>query len=82
MLEKYNESIRSVRASFDLPSVIRLNFYVHLRYKDIILNRRNILKRDNFTCQYCYHKFIANDLTFEIIDFDIFFTTFIFSSFF
>ncbi len=53
MLEKYNESIRSVRASFDLPSVIRLNFYVHLRYKDIILNRRNILKRDNFTCQYC-----------------------------
>jgi len=53
MLEKYRESISSVDKSFDLPSVIRLNFYVHLRYKDIILNRRNILKRDRFTCQYC-----------------------------
>ena len=53
MLEKYSESISSARESFDLPSVIRLNIYVHLKYKDIILNRRNILKRDHFTCQYC-----------------------------
>jgi 5-methylcytosine-specific restriction endonuclease McrA len=53
MLERYNESIRSIQATFDLPSVIRLNFYVHLKYKDIVLNRRNILKRDHFTCQYC-----------------------------
>ena len=67
MLEKYNESIRSVRASFDLPSVIRLNFYVHLRYKDIILNRRNILKRDNFTCQYCVRKLHSSELTIDHI---------------
>ena len=30
ILEKYSENIRSVQNSFDLPSVIRLNFYVHL----------------------------------------------------
>ena len=36
MLEKYRESISSVDKSFDLPSVIRLNFYVHLKYKDIL----------------------------------------------
>lgn len=53
MLEKYGENIRSVQNSFDLPSVIRLNFYVHLKYKDIVLNRRNILKRDDYRCQYC-----------------------------
>ena len=53
MLEKYSENIRSVQNSFDLPSVIRLNFYVHLKYKDIVLNRRNILKRDDYRCQYC-----------------------------
>ena len=53
MLEKYSENIRSAQNSFDLPSVIRLNFYVHLKYKDIVLNRRNILKRDNYRCQYC-----------------------------
>ena len=53
MLEKYSENIRSVQNSFDLPSVIRLNFYVHLKYKDIVLNRRNILKRHDYRCQYC-----------------------------
>ena len=53
MLEKYSENIRSVQNSFDLPSVIRLNFYVHLKYKDIVLNRRNILKRDDYRGQYC-----------------------------
>ena len=53
MLEKYSENIRSVQNSFDLPSVIRLNFYVHLKYKDIVLNRHNILKRDDYRCQYC-----------------------------
>ena len=53
MLEKYSENIRAVQNSFDLPSVIRLNFYVHLKYKDIVLNRRNILKRDDYRCQYC-----------------------------
>ena len=53
MLEKYSENIRSAQNSFDLPSVIRLNFYVHLKYKDIVLNRRNILNRDDYRCQYC-----------------------------
>ena len=53
MLEKYSENIRSAQNSFDLPSVIRLNFYVHLKYKDIVLNRRNIIKRDDYRCQYC-----------------------------
>ena len=53
MIEKYRESIRSVRKNFDLPSVIKLNFYVHLKYKDIVLTRRNLLKRDNHRCQYC-----------------------------
>jgi len=53
MLEKYAESIRSVRSRFDLPSVIKLNFYIHLKYKDIVLNRINLLRRDNEQCQYC-----------------------------
>ena len=53
MLERYAEDIRSAQESFNLPSVIRLNFYVHLKYKDIVLNRRNLLKRDGFRCQYC-----------------------------
>ena len=53
LLEKYQESIRSASSRFDLPSVVKLNFYIHIKYKDIILSRRNILKRDNQRCQYC-----------------------------
>ena len=53
LLEKYANSIRTVSASFDFPSVVRLNFYVRIKYKDIALNRKNLLKRDNNRCQYC-----------------------------
>ena len=53
MIEKYAESIRSVRSQFNLPSVIKLNFYIHLKYKDVVLNRTNLLKRDIQKCQYC-----------------------------
>ena len=53
MLEKYRESIHSISNTFDLPSVIKLNFYVHIKYKDIILTRKNLLKRDDNRCQYC-----------------------------
>ena len=37
-----------------LPSVIRLNRYIRrpLRH-NLAFNKKNILKRDNYTCQYC-----------------------------
>ena len=44
LLEKYANSIRTVSTSFDFPSVVRLNFYVRIKYKDIALNRKNLLK--------------------------------------
>ncbi len=46
--------IKSVHTrSFPMPSVIRLNRYVHAPYKGVNLTRQNIFKRDNFECQYC-----------------------------
>jgi len=33
--------------------VIKLNYYVKLRYREVPLTKRNILRRDNYTCQYC-----------------------------
>lgn len=38
---------------FPMPTVIRLRHYVRIPYKDIPLTRRNLLHRDNHTCQYC-----------------------------
>ena len=52
-LENYREIIHSAYLSLPLPSVIRLKEYARIRRKEIVLSRKNILKRDNHTCQYC-----------------------------
>ena len=52
-LESYREQINSAYLSIPLPSVIRLRNYARIRRKEIVLSRKNILKRDNHTCQYC-----------------------------
>jgi 5-methylcytosine-specific restriction endonuclease McrA len=55
-LENYHEIIHSVYLSLPLPSVIKLKEYARIRRKEIVLSRKNILKRDNHTCQYCGKK--------------------------
>ena len=52
-LENYSEKIHSAYLTISLPSVIRLRDYARIRRKEIVLSRKNILKRDNHTCQYC-----------------------------
>ncbi|MCS7005678.1 MAG: HNH endonuclease [Cytophagales bacterium] len=46
-------AIRTVDKSYVAPSIIRLNKYVNLPYKGVMLSRQNIFKRDNYTCVYC-----------------------------
>ena len=46
-------AVRSVRLSFPLPSVLRLNHYVKLRNREITLTRRKVIERDRHQCQYC-----------------------------
>jgi len=45
--------LRSVSHSFGMPAVIRINRYVTIPYKGVMLTRQNIFKRDGFECQYC-----------------------------
>lgn len=45
--------IHTVGATFPYPSVIRLHSYMRLPFRKIELSRKNILRRDNFCCQYC-----------------------------
>ena len=52
-LENYRELIHSAYLTLPLPSVIKLKHYARIRRRDIVLSRKNILKRDNHTCQYC-----------------------------
>lgn len=63
MLRSSNgHKLHSVTRSFPMPSVIRLNRYVHAPYKGVNLTRQNIFKRDGFQCQYCGTK---RDLTLD-----------------
>lgn len=46
-------TIRSASAEFDLPSIIKLQYMVHRPRPRVSLSKREILRRDNHTCQYC-----------------------------
>lgn len=45
--------IHSSNNTFPLPSVIRLSNMVHRPRLNVPLSRREIFRRDNYTCQYC-----------------------------
>lgn len=47
------EWLRTVSAAYSMPTIIRLNSYVKIPYKQVVLNRQNIFKRDHQKCQYC-----------------------------
>ena len=45
--------VRSVSREFAVPSVVRLERYVHAPRRRVVLSKRNIMRRDNHECQYC-----------------------------
>ncbi len=49
--------IHSVTHVFPLPSVIRLNRMIKRPRPIVKLNRKEIFRRDNYTCQYCGRQF-------------------------
>lgn len=59
VLVNYDEKIYSPSMSYDLPSVIKIKHYIRYENMSMDLNRKNILARDNHTCQYCNANRIA-----------------------
>lgn len=53
MLENGRGSIQSPSRVFPRPSVVRLSNMVHRPRPRVKLNKREIFRRDNYTCQYC-----------------------------
>jgi 5-methylcytosine-specific restriction endonuclease McrA len=45
--------IHTVNHDYPLPSIIRLDNMIQRPRARILLNRREIFRRDNYTCQYC-----------------------------
>jgi len=53
IVERLNFEIHSVSFSMPFPSVVRLQIYIYRPYTPVVLNRKNIVRRDRHTCQYC-----------------------------
>lgn len=48
--------LRTVRDTFEIPSVIRLSYMVKRPRPRVTFSKREVLRRDNYTCQYCGRK--------------------------
>jgi 5-methylcytosine-specific restriction endonuclease McrA len=60
LIEAYaGRQIRSVSTAMPFPSIVRLSMYVRIPFKNIILSRKNILRRDSHRCQFCGRADIA-----------------------
>ena len=53
MLEPSGTAARTVRMAYRLPSVLRLNYFVRVKRREVPLTKRNVLRRDGGVCQYC-----------------------------
>lgn len=60
--DRPERKILTVSNEYNFPSVIRLRRYARIPYKNIVLTRKNIMKRDGNRCQYCGS---ASDLTID-----------------
>ena len=45
--------IRTPSVSFPRPSIVRLSYMVHRPHDRVKLTKRELFRRDNYTCQYC-----------------------------
>ncbi|MEN3045113.1 MAG: HNH endonuclease [Candidatus Hydrothermales bacterium] len=63
VVNRDGKKIRSCYLEINVPSVIRIKRYVNYRPKEVPINKRNIIKRDKSTCQYCGKK--SNDMTID-----------------
>lgn len=45
--------LRTVSREYKMPSVIRLQKYIYVPFKSVLLSRQNVFKRDRQECQYC-----------------------------
>ena len=59
------DCVRSVDQRFRVPEVVSLVNFDRLPRSAVTFNRRNIFKRDRYTCQYCGVQPSAGDLTID-----------------
>ena len=56
VLIQYEDEVHSPSVTLKIPSVVKLKEFVRHNSMELVLSRKNILLRDNHTCQYCGNK--------------------------
>lgn len=57
--------IRGVDAAFDVPEVVVVRNFDRVPKGGVVFSRRNLYRRDNFTCQYCGGRPGTQELTLD-----------------
>ncbi|MBN1849351.1 MAG: HNH endonuclease [Deltaproteobacteria bacterium] len=65
VLEEYGHEIHAVSFTLKLPSVVRLLKMVQRNKSPVKFSRQNIYARDRYKCQYCGHKHVPEELTYD-----------------
>jgi len=65
IVEAYEKFIRSAKKAWKVPAVIALKRFVRYEFIGFSCNRKNVLFRDNYKCQYCGGFFNSSCLTLD-----------------
>ncbi len=57
LIQNGRGEVHTISASYPRPSIIRLEKMVHKPRLAVRLTKREVLRRDDYTCQYCGQKF-------------------------
>jgi len=57
--------VRTVRQAIRAPEIVALLHYDRVPNAAVVFSRRNVQKRDRFTCQYCGRQTCSEDLTID-----------------
>ena len=64
-LDRAKALLRSVSGEHDVPSVIRMVYFIRRPRPVMRLSRREVFVRDRFTCQYCGRRMALKELTLD-----------------
>ena len=56
MVHRRDDIIKSTSYEMKLPSIIRMLYYIKRPMQKVALTKKNVLLRDDYTCQYCQLK--------------------------
>jgi 5-methylcytosine-specific restriction endonuclease McrA len=63
--EAVRDYVRAVNFKFKRPEVIRLRYFSGMQRRKVRFSRRNIFRRDDFTCQYCGRQLPERELSLD-----------------